>query len=133
MYAEYFSFDNSSESEVIKDLCTVFPGIGVPVFSENFIIEAIGSWDLPTFVISSQKGNMGWVLEFKAEEELKGFYWIVASINKIAHKDIFGGGNLASFFKEWEEIMELTVEITANSNWSSDWLDIVFFNENFFD
>ncbi len=29
--------------------------------------------------------------------------------------------------------MELTMDITANSDWCLDWLHIALFNENFFD
>lgn len=43
---ECFSVDDCSEREVVEDFSTVFPGVGVSVFSVDFVIETIDSGNL---------------------------------------------------------------------------------------
>ena len=41
MHAEHLPVNQSSKVEVIKDVHTVLPGIGVPVLPHAFFVEAI--------------------------------------------------------------------------------------------
>lgn len=92
---EGFSVNNGSNWQVVKDFCAVFPWIGVSILSVDFIVKAInGSYlsglgkKIPGLVVSSQEGNSVGILDFKAEEILKSFDWVIASINKISDEDV---------------------------------------------
>jgi len=81
-------------------------------------------------MVTSEKSDVSRVFELQAQEKLEGLDWIVASINKITHEDVAGVRYLSSLVKEFEEVMELTVDITANSDRSWHWLDVAFFNQD---
>jgi len=53
MDTENFTFDDSSNTEVIKDLSAVFPGISISVLSDGFVIESINSSNLSSLVVAS--------------------------------------------------------------------------------
>jgi hypothetical protein len=61
--AENFALDNGSDTKVVKYFCTVFPRVGIAVFSNGLIIEPIYSSDLSCFVVSSQESDMSRVFE----------------------------------------------------------------------
>jgi hypothetical protein len=63
MDAEDFSLDDGSNSEVVEHLGAVFPWIGIAVLSDCLIIESVHGGDLPSFVVTSQKGDVSWVLQ----------------------------------------------------------------------
>jgi hypothetical protein len=62
MNAEDFAFNNGSNTEIVKDLSAVLPGVGITVLSDSFIVEPVNSGNLSGFVISSQESDVGWVL-----------------------------------------------------------------------
>jgi hypothetical protein len=41
-------------------------------------------------VVSSEKSDSVWILDFEAEEILKSFDGVVASINKVSDEDVTG-------------------------------------------
>lgn len=131
--AEDLSFNDSRNSEVIEDLNAVFPWVRVSVLADAFIIEAVHSCDLSGLVVSAEKGNAVWVFQLEAEEEFKCFDRVIATIDEIAHEDIARVGNLSSLLKEFEQVVELTVDISTNGHGCTDWLDVALFNQEFLD
>ena len=100
MNAEDFSFNNSSNSKIIKDLGAVFPRICISVFSNSFVVETVDSGDLSSFMISSKKGDMCWVFQFQAQQKLESLNRIESSINKITHENVSCIGDLTSFLEQ---------------------------------
>lgn len=99
MDAEYFPFHHSSNAQVVKDFSAVLPGIGIPVLADSLVIEAIHGGDLPSLVVASEQGDVGWVLKFEAEKELESFNRVVSSINKVTHEYVSGVGDFSSLIK----------------------------------
>lgn len=58
MNTKYFSINDSSKWKVIKNIGTVFPRVGITVFSDYFIIESVNLGDLSGFMITSKKSNV---------------------------------------------------------------------------
>jgi hypothetical protein len=54
MDAKDFSFNNGSNSKIVKDFSAIFPGIGIAVLSDSLVIESIYSSNLSGFVVTSQ-------------------------------------------------------------------------------
>ncbi len=52
------SITHSGQSEIIKNLCAIFPGICVSVFLLAFVVKTIHLCNLSAFVISSQKSDL---------------------------------------------------------------------------
>jgi hypothetical protein len=80
-------------------------------------------------MISSQESNVCWVFKFQAQKELECFHWIISSVHKIAHEYVSCIRDVSSFVEELKKVMELTVDITTDSDRSTYWLYIAFFNE----
>ena len=61
------------------------------------------------------------------------FNRVVATINEVAHEDIASIRNLSSFFEELEQVMELTMDVTANSDWRAHRLNVTLFDQYLLD
>jgi len=73
MDAKDFTFDNSTNAKVVKDLRAVFPWVGISILSNSFIVESINGGNLSSLVITSKESNMSWVLHLKTKKKLEGF------------------------------------------------------------
>jgi len=62
--AEDLIIDKGSERKVIEQVGKVLPDVGISVFSEAFIVEAIDLCDLTGFVVSTKNGDSVWVSDF---------------------------------------------------------------------
>jgi len=128
MNAEDFSFHNCPNSKIVKDFSAVFPRVCISIFSDSFIIESINCSNLPGLMVPSEECNVSWVLQFETKQELEGLHRVVASINKVSHKNVSGVWYFPSFVEKFEEIMELAMDITANSDRCFNRLHIALLN-----
>lgn len=126
---ENLALDNSSDAKKVEHFCAVLPGVGVTVLAHGLIIEAINLGDLASLVVASQKSDVSWILQLQAQKQLECLNRIKSAVDKIAHKDVPRVWDVTSLVEKLEEIMELTMDITANGNWSADWLNITLFNK----
>ena len=131
MDTEDLAFDHSSNSEVVEDLCAILPWICISIFSNSLIIETIHGSDLSSLMVSSKQGNMRWVLKLEAEQELECLNRVEASIHKVTHEDVPCFWDLSTFVEKFQEIMELSMDISTDSNWCFDRLDITLFYQDF--
>ena len=99
MDAEDLAFNDGCDSEVIKDLDAVLPWVSVAVLADALVIESVDGSDLPGLVVSSEEGDAVWVLQLEAQEQLKSFNGVVATIDEITHEHIARVGYLTTFFK----------------------------------
>eukprot|EP00350_Pseudokeronopsis_sp_OXSARD2_P008343 CAMPEP_0170555928 /NCGR_PEP_ID=MMETSP0211-20121228/14716_1 /TAXON_ID=311385 /ORGANISM="Pseudokeronopsis sp., Strain OXSARD2" /LENGTH=99 /DNA_ID=CAMNT_0010865963 /DNA_START=523 /DNA_END=822 /DNA_ORIENTATION=- len=99
MNAEDLSLYNSANAEVVEDLRAVLPGVRIPILSDSLIIEPVDSSDLPGLMVPSQQCDIGWVLEFEAEEELEGLDGVVASVHEVSHEDVPRVGDVTTLIK----------------------------------
>jgi hypothetical protein len=72
MDTEDLSFNDSTNTKVVKYFGAVLPRICIAVFSDGFIIESIDSGDLSGLVVTSQEGDVSGILEFQTEQKLEG-------------------------------------------------------------
>ena len=79
-------------------------------------------------MVTSEKGDAVGPLQLQTEQELEGLNRVVAAIDEVTHEDVAGIRNLTTFFEKLEEVVELTMDVTADGNGSADWLDIALFN-----
>jgi hypothetical protein len=68
---EDLALDNSSNAKIVENFCAIFPRVGVSVLSNGLIIETVHSSDLSGLMVTSEQGDVRWVLEFEAQEELE--------------------------------------------------------------
>lgn len=132
MDAEDLAFDHSSDSEVVENFSAVLPRVGISVFSNGLVVEAIDGGDLSSLVVSSEECDMSWVLQFEAEQELESLNRVETSVNKISHENVSSVWDLTAFVEKFQKVVELTMDISTDCDWSFDWLNVTFFDQNFF-
>jgi hypothetical protein len=86
MKAEDLAIDQGCEREVVEEIGEVFPDIGIPIFAEALVIEAIDLSDLTGFMVTTQNGNALWVADLKGDKESDGFNGIVTAINIVTFR-----------------------------------------------
>ena len=69
--AEDFSFDDGADTEVVENFCAVLPWVGIAILSNGLVVEPVDCGDLSGFVVSSQQGDVGWVLQLQAKKQLE--------------------------------------------------------------
>ena len=94
--AEDFTFDNSTDAEVVEDLGAVLPRIGISVFSNGLVVETIHGGDLSCLVVSSQQGDVSGVLQLQTQQQLEGFHRVESSIHKVPHEDVSRVWNISA-------------------------------------
>jgi hypothetical protein len=130
---EDLAFDDSTNAEIIEYFCAIFPRVGISILSNSLIIEAIYGSDLSGLMVTSEEGDVRWVLEFEAQKELEGLYRVESSVYEISHENVARVWDFTTFIEKFQKIMELAVDITTDGYWSFDRLDIALFNENLLD
>lgn len=130
MNAQHSPVYQCRESKVIEDFRAVSPHICVAVFPLTFVVESVDLGDLPGFMIASEERYICWISSFEEHEEGEDLEGVVPAVNKIAHEDIAGVWDVASLFEEFEEVMELAVDVTADLQkgvWEVGWACDVYF------
>ena len=84
METEDLIVDESSQGEVVEEVCEGFPDVGVPVFAQTFVVEAVDLGDLARLVVSAQDRYALRVPDFEGHEEGDGFDGVVAAVDVVA-------------------------------------------------
>ena len=130
--AENLIFDDSCQRQVVKEVSQVFPDVSIAVLAETFIVEAIYLCDLTTFMITAENGNAFLKAYFKADEKCYCLHRVVSTIDVIAHEEVIRIRRAATDFEELHKIVELAVDIAADSHWAPYRLYINLILKNFF-
>ena len=68
-------------------------------------------------MVASQKSDSVFVPDFEGQKEQECLNAIFSSVDIIAHEDVIGVRRESTDFEEFEEIVELAVDIAANGDW----------------
>ena len=67
-------------------------------------------------MVSSEKGDVSWVLQLKAQQKLEGLNRVEASVDEVTHENVSGVWDLSSLVEQLQQIVELSMDITTNLN-----------------
>jgi hypothetical protein len=81
---------------------------------------------IPRLVVSTKQGHLLRVEHLDNHKQRKSLQAVVAAIHEIAHEDVIRVFHFATNFEEFHKVIELTMNIAANSNWTANWLYIRF-------
>ena len=87
--------------------------------------------DLSAFVVSSKDSKSILKADLESDEESDSLDGVVAAIDVVTHEEVVGVGRLTTNLKELSQVVELTVNVTADRDWSTDLLDVRLVNEDF--
>jgi hypothetical protein len=83
--AEDLIVDQCSQGKVVEEVGEIFPNIGVAVFSETFVVEAIHLGDLAGFVVSSKDGDAGGISDLEGNKEGHRLDWVVTTVDIVTY------------------------------------------------
>ena len=85
MQAENLVVDQGSERKIVEEVGEVLPDIGVAVFSQAFVVEAIDLRDLSGFVVAAENRDSLRIADLEGDEEGYGLDGIVATIYIVSY------------------------------------------------
>ena len=118
--------DEGRQRQVVEEVGEVFPHVGVAVFAEAFVVEAVDLGDLPGFVVASEDGDALGVADLEGDEEGHGLDGEVAPVNVVAHEEVVGVRVGTADLEELHQVVELAVDVTADGDGALDGLDVGF-------
>jgi len=83
-------------------------------------------------VIATQDCQTVGVARLKSNKQCHCLNRVVASVDIVTHEEVVLVGQVTSNAEELNQVMELTVDITANGDWCSHFLDIRLVDKNLF-
>ena len=133
MDAEDLAFNDSTDTKVIENFGAVLPGVDVTILAHGLFVETVNAGDTAGLVVSTEESDAVGVLELQAEEQLEGLHGVVATIDKVAHEDVAGVGDLTALFEKFQQIVELAVDVTADGHGGAHWLHVRLLDQDFLD
>lgn len=106
--------DERCERQEIEQVCKVLPDIRVAILAQALVVEAVHLSDLARLVVATQNGDAAGVADLERDEQSDGLNREVATINVIAHEEVVGIGIGSSDLEQLHQVVELTVDVTAN-------------------
>lgn len=114
MDAEDAIVDDGGEREVIEDVSAVSPNIERAVLPQTFIVKSVDLGDLPALVVSPDQRDQIGIADFIGEEQQKGLDAVEAPVHEIAQEKVADARNVAAVFEEFEQIIELSMDVAAD-------------------
>lgn len=114
MDAEDAIVDDGGEREVIEDVSAVSPNIERAVLPQAFIVKSVDLGDLPALVVSPDQRDQVGIADFIGEEQQKGLDAVEAPVHEIAQEKVADARNVATVFEEFEQIIELSMDVAAD-------------------
>ena len=133
MDAKDLAFDYGADTEIIENLSAVLPWVGISVLSDCLIVEAVDSGDLPGLVVASEESDVRRVLEFEAQKKLEGLNRVVTAVHEITHENVSSVWDLSAFVEKFKQVVELTMDISADGDRCAYWLHVTLLDQNFLD
>ena len=130
MQAKYLILHNSSHGDIVEEISEHGPNILVPILLLALLIKTIDLRDSSRFVVAPREMDAVRISHLQCDQKRYRFHRVVPSINKIAHKEIVGERHIASDGEKFDEIMQLSMNITTNGNGCFDWGCIGLFRED---
>lgn len=118
MKTENLILYHCSEGKVVEQVSQVLPDIGITVFAQALVVEAVYLGDLSALVVASQNRDSFLEAHLEANEKGHSLNTIVAPIDVVAHEQVVCVWRATTNFEELHQVMELSVDIAANRHWT---------------
>ena len=114
MEAEQKVVHQRAKGHVVKQIGQHRPHFGRLILSQALLIKTVYLCRLSTLVVSTQKGDVIRVTKLQQNHQKDCLQAIVPTVHKVSQKQIVDIGTIPTHFKEFDQIVELTVNISAN-------------------
>ena len=124
MDAEDLAVHDCRDGQVVEDVRQEVPRVGVAVLPVDLLVESILEGDLAGLVVATEEGDVLGELQLQQDEVLDRLHRVVSPVHEVAHEDVVGSWWFSSDTKQFEEVVELTMDISHDGYWSSDRCDV---------
>lgn len=124
-----FSFTYSSDGQEIENLGAVLPGVGITILLLALVIESVYLRNLSRLVVSTQKSDLVRPASLESKEIGEGLQRVVSAVDEIAHENVVRAGQGTSSLEQLAQIVELSVNISTNSDRRGNGLHVGFLQE----
>lgn len=77
-------------------------------------------------MVATKDGDATRVTNLQSHQQADCLNGMEAAINVVAHEEIVGFRNVAADSEQFNQVVELAVNVSANGDWTLDRLDIGF-------
>ena len=84
MKTEDLVLDQCGEGEVVEEVGEKLPDVGIAVFAQTLVVEAVHLCDLTRLVVASEDGDALRVADFESDEEGDSLDGEVSTIDVVA-------------------------------------------------
>jgi hypothetical protein len=123
--------DEGAQSQIVEHFAAIPPDVCAAIFPDTLVVETIDGRDLPRFVIASNERDPVRIANLQAKKQQERLERIEAAVDEIAHEEVICVRYVAAHAEELHQVMELTVNVTADGDWGVDGDHIAFFDEQF--
>jgi hypothetical protein len=115
MHGEDLLVDDSSDGKAVEAIGKSLPQLDV-VATLALVVKSIDTVDRGALVVTSEDEEVFGVLDLVGEEQADGLKRLLASIDVVTEEEVVGLRREATVLEESEEIVVLSVDITADLN-----------------
>lgn len=130
MNTQHTTIDNRGKGEEVEHLAAGFPYATVAVFLLTFFVEAVDLGDLSALVVSTDEGDSFREFCLEAHEESECLEREVTTVYEVTEENIVcgwrGTGEPAADAEEFEEVVELAMDVAADGDRGGNGLDVGF-------
>lgn len=113
MHRENLLVDDGSNWQAVEAVSEGLPQLDV-VAALALIVETVNAVDGGALVVATENEEVLWVLDLVGEEEADGLKRLLSAVDIVAKEEVVGFWWESSVLEESEEIVVLSVDITAN-------------------
>ncbi len=126
MEAEDLVLYDGRHGQVVEQICEALPHVGVPVFSEALVVEAVNLGDLAGLVVAPEDSDSVLEPDLERNKQGDGLDGVVASVDVVAHEEVVGLWDPAPDPEELHEVQELAMDVPAYCHRNFNGLHISF-------
>jgi hypothetical protein len=112
MHTEDLFFNDGSNWEAVEDVAKRLPSL-LAESLEAFVVESELPVDIGALVVASEEEEVLWIFDFECEQQTDCFDALPSPVNVISQKQIIGLWGIMACIKDPQQIMVLSVNITA--------------------
>jgi hypothetical protein len=109
--------DDSGDRKAVEAIGECFPQLDI-VATLALVVEAIDSVDRGALVVTSEDEEVFGVLDLVGKEQANGLKRLLTSVDVVTEEEVVGLRREATVLEESEEIVVLSMDITADLDWS---------------
>merc|ERR1719234_972014 len=130
MKTEDLTIHKGSQGKVVKQVSEVLPHIGIAVFSQTLIVEAVHLCDLARLVVAPKNCDSLPESYFQSHQQSYRFDTVVASVDIVAHEEVICVRRLATNTEKLHKVVELTMYVATYSHRTFHLLDVALLAQN---